>query len=113
MGKCSLLWTKVSYTPPAWKFKIKESEKGVFDMQVPGYNYLGVINVAIEREYIKALIDRLSEEQVQALWVILNCMAWPTEEVSPEEAAEIEKSLAEIDEGKGVKAEDVWRELGV
>jgi hypothetical protein len=82
-------------------------------MQVPGYNYLGVINMAVEREHVKALIDRLSEDQVQALWVILNSLAWPTEEVSPEEAAEIEESFAEIDAGKGVKAEDVWRELGV
>ncbi|WP_194174914.1 hypothetical protein [Desulfofundulus thermobenzoicus] len=69
--------------------------------------------MAIAREHVKALIDRLSDEQVQALWVILNSMAWPTEKVSPEEAAEIEESFAEIDAGKGVKAEDVWRELGV
>jgi len=82
-------------------------------MSFTGYNYFGVINVAVDREHVKALIDRLSEEQVQALWVIINSMAWPTEEVSPEEAAEIEESFAEIDAGKGVKAEDVWRELGV
>jgi hypothetical protein len=88
-------------------------------MPVPGYNYLGVIsvkmevNMAVGREHVKALIDRLSDEQVKALWVILNSMAWPPEEVSPEEAAEIEESFAEIDAGKGVKAEEVWRELGV
>ena len=82
-------------------------------MSFAGYNYLGVINMAVEREHVKALIDRLSDEQIQALWIILNSMAWPTEEVSPEETAEIEESFAEIDAGKGVKAEDVWREIGV
>jgi restriction endonuclease len=82
-------------------------------MPVPGYNHPGVINTAVEREHVKALIDRLNDEQVQALWVILNSMAWSTEKISPEEAAEIEESFAEIDAGKGVKAEDVWRELGV
>ncbi|AEG15952.1 hypothetical protein Desku_2418 [Desulfofundulus kuznetsovii DSM 6115] len=82
-------------------------------MVSPRYNDLGVITMAIAREYVKALIDRLSDEQVQALWVILNSMAWPTEKVSPEEAADIEESFAEIDAGKGIKAEDVWRELGV
>jgi predicted transcriptional regulator len=30
-----------------------------------------------------------------------------------EEAAEIEEAFAEIDAGKGVKAEDVWKELGI
>jgi len=78
-----------------------------------GYNGLGVIDVAVPRECIKALIDRLTEEQAQALWVILESMAWPTEKITPEEAAEIEEALAEIDAGKGVRAEDVWKELGI
>lgn len=69
--------------------------------------------MAVAREYVKALIDRLTDEQVQALWVILNSMAWPVEEVTPEEMAEIEEGFAEIDSGKGVKAEDVWKELGI
>lgn len=77
------------------------------------YNKLEVISVAMAREYVKALIDRLSDEQVQALWIILNSMAWPTEKVTPEEMAEIEEGFAEIDAGEGVKAEDVWRELGI
>lgn len=77
------------------------------------YNNLEVINVAVEREHVKALIDQLNDEQVQALWVILNSMAWPTEKISAKEAVEIEESFTEIDAGKGVKAEDVWRELGV
>ena len=69
--------------------------------------------MAVAREHVKALIDHLSDNQVQALWVILNSMAWQTENISQEEAVEIEKSFTEIDDGKGVKAEDVWRELGV
>lgn len=79
----------------------------------PRYNDLGVIIVAVAREHVKALIDRLSDEQVQALWVILNSMAWPAESVTREEKAEIEEALAEIDSGKGVKAEEVWRDLDV
>lgn len=78
-----------------------------------GYNGLEVIPMSIPREHVKALIDRLTDEQVQALWVILESMAWPTEGITPEEAAEIEEALAEIDAGKGVKAEDVWKELGI
>ncbi|MCL6477506.1 MAG: hypothetical protein K6T65_03745 [Peptococcaceae bacterium] len=69
--------------------------------------------MAISREHVKALIDRLSDEQVQALWVILSSMAWPEEEISPEEAGEIEQARAQMEAGKGVKAGDVWRELGI
>ena len=68
---------------------------------------------AVAREYVKALIDRLTDEQVKALRVILESMAWPIEEVSPEEIAEIEEGFAEIEAGKGVKAKDVWKELGI
>ncbi|WP_018085698.1 hypothetical protein [Desulfurispora thermophila] len=87
-------------------------------MAYPGYNNLGVITMAITKEaitkeYVKALIDRLNDEQIQALWVILNSMAWPVEKITPEETAEIEEAFAEIDAGKGICAEDVWRELGV
>jgi hypothetical protein len=35
----------------------------------------------------------------------------PIEEITPEEAAEIRKARTEIEVGKGIKAEDVWREL--
>lgn len=37
----------------------------------------------------------------------------PTEAVTSEEAAEIEKGFAEIEAGQGAKAEDVWKELGL
>lgn len=80
---------------------------------VEGYNNLEVSIMAIPRECLKALIDRLTDKQVEALWVILEAMTWPSEEITPEEAAEIEDAFREIDAGKGVKAEDVWKELGL
>jgi hypothetical protein len=35
------------------------------------------------------------------------------EELTPEEIAEIDKARSDIKDGKGIKAEDVWDELGV
>lgn len=69
--------------------------------------------MAVAREYVKALIDRLTEDQVEALRVILEAMAFPVESLAPGEAEEIEQGFAEIDAGKGVRAEDVWKELGI
>lgn len=86
---------------------------GVLKLLQVRYNTLEVIDVAVAREHIKALIDRLTDEQAQALWVVLNSMAWPEEKLSPDEIAEIEEARAEIRAGKGIKAEDVWRELGL
>ena len=77
------------------------------------YNSLEVVYVTIARDQLKALVDRLTDEQVQALWVILSSMTWPEEEISPEEASEINQARAEIEAGKGIKAGDVWRELGI
>lgn len=65
------------------------------------------------RDCVKALIDRLSDEEVRALWVILTSMIWPTAEITPEDTAEIEEGIAELEAGKRVKAEDVWRELRI
>ena len=69
--------------------------------------------MAVPRECIKALVDRLTDKQAQALWEILESMAWPSEKATPEEIEEIEAGFAEIDLGKGVKAEDVWKELRI
>lgn len=55
------------------------------------------------RQYAKALIDRLSDEQVQALLVILESMAWPAERIAPEEAKEIEAGFSEIEARLGRK----------
>ncbi|MCR4420144.1 MAG: hypothetical protein QHH27_06505 [Clostridia bacterium] len=67
----------------------------------------------IAREHVKALIDRLSDEQVQALWVVLNSMAWPEVRVSPEDEADIEEGIADLEAGRKVKADDVWQGLGI
>lgn len=67
--------------------------------------------VAVPRECVKAFIDRLNDEQVGALWIILQSMAWPTEEITSKEAKEIAEARSEIIAGKGIKAEEVWNEL--
>ncbi len=82
-------------------------------MSLQRYNDLEVITVTIAREYVKALVDRLNEEQVKALWVILNAMAWPEVEISPEDEADIEEGLADLTAGRKVSAEDAWKQLGI
>lgn len=80
------------------------------------YNNLEVVAMAVQavqKEHVKALIDRLSQEQLQALWVILNSMAWPEVEISPEEEKDIKEGLDELESGLKVSAEDVWKELGI
>ncbi|OAT83509.1 hypothetical protein A6M21_08135 [Desulfotomaculum copahuensis] len=77
------------------------------------YNDLGVVNMVVAREQVKALVDRLSDEQVKALWVILNAMAWPEVEVSPEDEADIKEGLADLEAGRKVSAEDAWKQLGI
>lgn len=91
-------------------------KKGVISLQslqTAGYNGLEVVVMAVQRKHVKALIDRLTDEQVQALWVIVNSMAWPEVEITPEDAAEIEEGLADLRAGRKVRAEDVWKELGI
>lgn len=82
-------------------------------MLVSGYNGLGVIAVAVAREHVKALIDRLTDEQVQALWVILESMAWPEVSISPADETAIDEGLADLAAGRKVSAEDAWAELGL
>ncbi|BAF58353.1 hypothetical protein PTH_0172 [Pelotomaculum thermopropionicum SI] len=65
------------------------------------------------KEIVKALIDRLNDVQVEALRVIIESMIWPEVKVTPEEAEAIAQGEAEVEAGLGVKAEDVWRELGL
>ena len=45
--------------------------------------------------------------------VILQSMTLPTEELTREEVAEIEQARKDIKNGKGIKAEDAWDELGI
>ncbi|MEW5953357.1 MAG: hypothetical protein AB1815_06350 [Bacillota bacterium] len=91
------------------------------------YNNLEVITMSVQAKQVKALIDQLSEEQLQALWVILNSMTWPKdelilkifeesleeEELSPEEEACLLESEEQIRKGMGIKASDVWKENGI
>lgn len=95
------------------------------------YNNLEVIAMAVGKEHIKALIDRLNQEQLQALWVILNAMTQPKEsnsdemilkafeesleeeELSPEELAQMMESEEQVRKGMGIKASDVWEENGI
>lgn len=69
--------------------------------------------MAVAREYVKALIDRLSDEQVQAIRVVLESMALPEIEISPAEESEIKEGLADLEAGRKVSAGDVWKELGI
>ncbi len=69
--------------------------------------------MAITREQVKALIDRLTEEQVHALWVILSAMAWPEAEISPEDEADIKEGIADLEAGRKVRADEVWEKLEV
>ena len=67
--------------------------------------------MSIARDELKILVDLLSEEQVSALLVILK--PWAEDVITPLEAEEIMQARNDIENGKGIKAEDVWRELGI
>lgn len=67
--------------------------------------------MSIARDELKTLVDLLSEEQVSALLVILK--PWAEDVITPLEADEIVAARNDIKAGKGIKAEDVWRELGI
>ena len=69
--------------------------------------------MAVPRECIKALIDRLTDEQAQALWVILESMAWPEVGTSPADETAIDEGLADLAAGRKVSAKDAWAELGL
>lgn len=69
--------------------------------------------MANQRELLKALVDKLTDKQVQALFVIVESMAWETVAATPEEIEIIKESQEDIKAGRVVKAEDVWRELGI
>ena len=76
------------------------------------YNRLEVITMT-EKEYAKALVDKLNKNQLQALITFLEAFVWPAEELTPDEASELEEARAEIEAGRGIKASDVWKELGI
>jgi len=108
-------------------------------VSLTGYNYLGVINMAVGREIeprqkAVEIIEGLSEERVMAAIQILEIIAGASEKINnimdyialkafeasceeedltPEEKESIEQGEAEIKAGLGVKADDVWKELGL
>lgn len=67
--------------------------------------------MSVARDELKTLVDLLSEEQVSALLVILK--PWAEDVITPLEAEELMAARDDIKNGKGIKAEDVWRELGI
>ena len=77
------------------------------------YNGDEVVNMANQREMLKALVDKLTDEQVTALLIIVDSIAWEKVEATPEEIEMINKSREDIKAGRVVDAEDVWRELGI
>lgn len=58
-----------------------------------------LIGMPVVREKIKSIIDRLSDDQVYALWVILQPLVWPVENITQKEAIEIAEARAEIKAG--------------
>lgn len=65
-----------------------------------------------EREQLKALIDRLTDEEAQALWVIVKSMIWKEDDPTPEELEAIRKS-EDIRNDELTPAEEVSKELGI
>ncbi len=52
------------------------------------------------RDHAKALIEKLNDDQVGALLIILESMAWPTERITSGEAKEIEQGLPKLRQAK-------------
>lgn len=50
---------------------------------------------------------------VQTLKTILEIMPLAEAELSPADEADIEEGLADLQAGRKVSAEDVWKELGI
>ena len=69
--------------------------------------------MSVMREKLKILIEYLNEEQISALYTILNSIVWVEDDLTPDEMKEVLKARNDIKNGKGIKAEDVWRELGI
>ena len=62
------------------------------------------------REDLKAEIDRLNDQEVIALWKILAAMRQP-EELTPEEARQVDQALREIDAGDFTTLDQMKRAL--
>lgn len=77
-----------------------------------------------ERQRAHALLDRLSDDQLNAVRNLLEVMVEPLsrslalalvedEEITPETAAALDRARASLDRGEGIPHDDILREFGV
>jgi hypothetical protein len=77
-----------------------------------------------EREHAHALLDQLSDEQLEAVRHLLEVMVEPLahalaqapvedDEITPETAAAIDRARASLDRGEGIPHDDILREFGL
>lgn len=60
------------------------------------------------REDLKTLIDNLSDQEVVALWKVVAAMRQP-EELTPQEAEQVDAALKEIDAGQFTELDELKR----
>ena len=77
-----------------------------------------------ERQRAHALLDRLSDDQLDAVRNLLEVMVEPLahslaqapvddEEITPEAAAALDRARASLDRGEGIPHDDILREFGL
>jgi len=77
-----------------------------------------------EREQAHALLDKLSDEQLNAVRNLLEVMVEPLsrslalaptedEEITPETAASLDRARASLNRGEGIPHDDILREFGL
>lgn len=62
------------------------------------------------REDLKILIDNLSDQEIVALWKVVAAMRRP-EELTPQEAEQVDAALKEIDSGEFTGLDELRRAL--
>jgi predicted transcriptional regulator len=62
------------------------------------------------RDELKVLIDRLSDQEIVALWKVVAAMRQP-EDLTAEEAAQVDAALKEIDAGQFTRLDELKRAL--
>lgn len=81
-------------------------------------------NRSEERQQAHALLDRLSDTQLEAVRNLLEVMVEPlsrslalapveAEEITPETAAALDRARASLDRGEGIPHDDILREFGL
>ena len=77
-----------------------------------------------ERQQAHALLDKLSDEQLDAVRNLLEVMVQPLsralalvpvedEEITPETAAALDQARASLNRGEGIPHDDILREFGL